>query len=780
MKQHITKKLLNASCASIALLIVAPALAQTQAGQGAAAADAVQEGGSAAVDSQSGLAEIVVTAQRRSENLQKTALAVSAVGGEQLQSANISQPQDLSKLVPALKLSSGGGNGTQVTIRGVGNFAGNAYSEPAVAINLDGVYLARSGGPNGLFYDLERVEVLKGPQGTLYGRNATAGAINVITRKPDDVLSAEGTFTVGNYDLVRGEAAVNVPIADGAALRVAGVVTRRDGYFSDGYSDDRSESIRAQLKLDPTDRLSILLSSDYTHVGGQGTGGVIAPYLDKDNPYRGPSKDGTNDILTGASLAISGGANPNLLPKLADDGYIDMDNWGVSATIDYDLGGARLTVIPAYRRSENNYLHYAAGFPIVTHELSKATSVEVRLGSSDETAIKWLVGGYYFDEALNFDLFANQGVAFNRTIPDLKTRSYAAFGQLTYSLTDTLRVTGGARYTSERKSQSGVNGGPLPTIPTGYPGTPESFYNLACAPYDAAEGVCYGGLDGVVKNTKVTWKGGLEYDAGARSLIYANVATGFKAGGFYASLAPNTFKPETLTAYTIGSKNRFLDNSLQLNFEGFYWVYKDKQITHLGPILPGGFGLITENAGKADIYGAEIELLWQPAPSDKFSANLQYLHSRYSDFSYSQSTTTGVPNTTCPTTPVTGAAAVIVDCSNRAVSLSPKWTLNANYVHSFDFDNGSSIDAQLGTQIQSSYWVGEEYLEGQYQKASMVSNASVTWRAPNDRFSIAAFVDNIEDRTIKSGSFVQPVLGSTFAILRAPRTYGLRANVKFK
>ncbi|WP_152414586.1 TonB-dependent receptor [Blastomonas sp. AAP53] len=774
MSIQISRTGLNSSCAAIAIFMASLSIAQAQDASGtpmAASADAAEP--------EAGLSEIVVTAERRSENLQKTALAVSAVDGAALQAANISQPQDLSKLIPALKLSSSGGNGTQVTIRGVGNFAGNAYSEPAVAINLDGVYLARSGGPNGLFYDLERVEVLKGPQGTLYGRNATAGAINVIARKPTDTLSAEGAFTVGNYDLVRGEAAVNVPLAEGAALRVAGIFVRRDGYMSDGYNDDRSESIRAQLQLDMTDRLSVLLSGDYVHVGGNGTAGVFAPFLNPDDPYLGPTRDGTNAILTEASLAISRGGNPNLLPKVRDDGFVDMDNWGVSATISYDLDGVDLTVIPAYRRSDNSYLHYAAGFPITASELSKATSVEVRLGSSDASPIKWLVGGYYFDEALNFDLFANQGVAFNRTVPDLKTRSYAAFGQLTYSMTDTFRVTAGGRYTNERKTQSGVNGGPLPPVPAGFPGPAVAFYNLACAPYDAAASTCFGALDGVVRDSKVTWKAGVEYDAGDRSLLYANVATGFKAGGFYASLTPNTFKPETLTAYTVGSKNRFLDNTLQLNLEAFYWVYKDKQITHLGPILPGGFGLITENAGKADIYGAEIELLWQPVASDRFSANLQYLNSKYSDFTYRQSTATGVPNTACVTTPIAGAQAVQVDCSGRVASLSPKWTLNANYVHIFELGDGSSVDAQMGTQIQSGYWVGEEYLAGQFQKASMVSNASLTWHVSNDRFSLAAFVDNIEDRAIKAASFVQPVLGASFALLRAPRTFGLRGNFRF-
>lgn len=729
---------------------------------------------------QDGIADIVVTAQRREESLQRTALAVSAVDGAALASAGVAQPQDLSKLVPALKMSTSGAGNVQVTIRGVGNFAGNAYAEPAVALNLDGVYLARASGPNGLFYDLARVEVLKGPQGTLYGRNATAGAINVITRKPEDALSAEGQLTVGNYNLVRGELAVNAPLGKGAALRVAGVVTRRDGFLDDGYLDDKSEAVRGQLKLDPASTVSILLSGDYAHIGGKGGGGVIAPFLEPDHPYRGPTRDGSNAVLTGASLAISGGTNPDLLPKFRNDGHTDVKNWGVSATIDWRLDGARLTVIPAYRRNIADYLHYGAGFPVSAHEDSRATSLETRLASDGNGAIKWLIGGYFFNENLDFDLFANQGVSFNRTIPRLNTRSYAAFGQLIYSLTDTFRLSGGLRYTNERKTQDGVNGGPPPPVPTGFPGPASAFYAIACAPYEATTGTCYAALNGNLKKKKLTWKGGVEFDAGPRSLLYANVATGFKAGGFFGSLAPNTYKPETLTAYTIGSKNRFFDNSLQVNLEAFYWRYRDKQVTHLGPILPGGFNLITENAGSADIYGAEVEMLWQPSIDDRLSLNLQYLHAEYGDFLYQQTTVTGSPVTACPTTPVPGASAVTVDCSGRALSQSPKWTINASYTRSFDLAGGSRIDAQVGTQVQSAYWVGEEYLAGERQKASMVSNASLTWRAPQGRFTVSAFIDNIENRAVKSSSFAQPVIGVPIVILRPPRTFGARLGFNFR
>jgi len=743
-----------------------PAFAQSSdPAQGDAQARSTQP---AAPTADAGVADIVVTAQRRSENLQRTALAVSAVSGDALLRAGVVQPQDLTKVVPALKLAAIGGSGTVVTIRGVGTFPGNPYAEPGVAVNLDGVYLARSGGPNGLFYDLERVEVLKGPQGTLYGRNATAGAINIIAKKPTDSFGVEGSIEGGNYNFYRGVLAVNVPLGEGAAMRASGTISRRDGYFDDGYSDDKTEGGRLQLKLEPTSRLEILLSADYAHTGGKGPNGVLSPYLDPSHPFRGASRDGTNELFQAVSLALTGGMNPNFIPPILDDGHVNQRNWGVSATIDYDLGPAKLTIIPAYRDSKNKYLMYNAGFPVSSNERSKATSVEARLASNGSGPLTWLLGGYFFREHVDFDLDANNGVSVSNTSPDLVTKSYAAFGQLTYSLTSNLRATGGLRFTREEKSQGGSFGFVIPPEGAG-----------ACGAFDSATSFCTFPLNGELNASRLTYKAGLEYDAGPNSLLYANVSTGFKAGGFYGSQAPNTFRPEKLTAYTFGAKNRFFDNKLQFNLEVFYWDYKDQQITHVGPVRPIGFTVITENAGKSRLYGAEADLIWSPSARDMFHANVQYLNTKYTDLHYTQTTLAGPPATVCPTTPVAGQPEVVVNCSGNPVMLSPKWTANLSYSHRFPLANGSELEAQVGTQIQSGYWTGIEYLPGERQKASTVSNASLTYRPDGSRFTISAYIDNIEDSTVKAFAFVQPVLGMPVVILKAPRTFGGRVTFNF-
>jgi iron complex outermembrane receptor protein len=742
-----------------------------------------------------GIGDIIVTAQRRSESLQRTALAISAVDGAAIRNAGVSQPQDLTKLIPALQLSPLGAGGTQVTIRGVGNFAPFIYSEPAVAINLDGVYLARSAAPNGLFFDLERVEVLKGPQGTLYGRNATGGAINVIVARPQlGTLAGNVDMEVGTYDLVRASGMINLPIGDEVALRVAAQVVHRDGYLSDGYLDDIGQAVRAQLLFEPSDALSINLSADYIHQGGKGPGAVFSTangFLDNDDPYRGPTSPESNALLRNASLGISGGRNPTLLPPIERDGFTDLDAWGVNATINYDAGFANLTVIPAYRFTRNDFKAYAGGFPLTSTERSEQTSVEVRLASPADSAVKWVVGGYFFDDDSTLFVDANQGIT--RTIttsPGLPVRSLAVFGQLTVPLTERFRATGGLRYTNEKKSQTGVNITRLPALPAGFPGPPAAFYALTCptpGTFNIPAGTCTGPFSGDLEFNKLTYKAGVEFDAGDASLLYASVETGFKAGGFYPSLPQNTFAPETIQAFTLGSKNRFLDNTLQLNLEAFYWKYNDKQITHLGPIRPAGFSIITENAGKAKIYGAEADLLWRPTRNDRLSVNLQYVFSEFQELVYNVSLP-GAPGSraavSCPQTPgvdpVSGQRFATVNCAGFPLAQTPKWVLNASYQRTFDLggDRGG-IDAILGTRLQSEYFVAEEYLPGEFQPDTMVSYASLTYRTGDGRLSVGAYIENIEDEAVRASGFVQPAIGQAIVILRPPRTYGIRTGFRF-
>lgn len=264
------RALLAGSTALIGLLQPSASAAQGDAPAQAASAPETGEG----------LQEIIVTAQRREENLQKAALAVSAIAGNALTQQSVTQATDLSRLIPSIQIQPAHSY-TQIYLRGVGTFGANSFAENSVAFNLDGVYLSRPAGPSGLFYDLERVEVLKGPQGTLYGRNATGGAINIITAKPKrDRFEGYANAEYGNYDTLKLSGAVNAPLGNAAALRIAGQLSQHDGYFSDGSDDERTRAVRGQILLAPEgSRFDMTISVDYAHLGGIGGGGTIVPLV---------------------------------------------------------------------------------------------------------------------------------------------------------------------------------------------------------------------------------------------------------------------------------------------------------------------------------------------------------------------------------------------------------------------------------------------------------------------------------------------------------------------
>jgi iron complex outermembrane recepter protein len=760
------KSSMRCGAAVLALTIASQAMAQDNATPPA--------------EEEQGLKDIVVTAQRREENLQRTALAVSAVSGDALTKQSITQATDLTRLVPALQVAPAASL-TQIYLRGVGTFGANAFAEQGVAFNLDGIYLSRPAAPAALFYDLERIEVLKGPQGTLYGRNATGGAVNLITVRPKlGETSGFLTAEYGNYDAIKGSAAINLPLGDRAALRVSGQYVNRDGYFSDGYDDEDSQAVRGQLRFDTGGGFNVNLSADYGHVGGMGSGGTIMPLLfSKGDRRLGPS----DPAVIAAYVARTPTAPvPQIIAK--NDGYQDNTFYGASLTANADLGFAKLTVIPAWRRTDLDFRSYASSFLIQVTEKSDQMSLETRL-SNQSDRLKWVLGGYYFVEDVTARQFYNQASNGTRINSDLTTDSFAFFGEATFSVTDRFRVTGGLRYTRDNKQQvSETHTYPfVGFVPPGFPAFIPIILDIRG---DATSNVNF---------SRTTWKGGLEFDVAPHSLLYASVATGFKSGILYPALGVNYSAPERMTAYTLGSKNRFLDNTLQFNVEAFYWDYKDQQISHLAPVqvatTPGGpiYGPVfkTENAGSATIYGAEAELLWQPTQSDLFSLNVQYLHAKYDELRYQAYSVSGpAPVVGCLVTPTSllGASAAAriynVDCSGKPVVNAPRWAINAGYEHTFGLGNAGRIIAGADTRIESSRFLSIDFLAQGQQGSYMMSNARLTYETASRNFALTAFVNNIEDELVFSNSLQSPAkAGVLYNQLRPPRTYGVRGTIKF-
>lgn len=723
------------------------------------------------------LEEVVVTAQRREENLQRAALPVSAVAGEELTDQSVTQATDLARLIPSVQVAPAAAL-TQIYLRGVGTFGANAFAEQGVAFNLDGVYLSRPAAPAALFYDLERLEVLKGPQGTLWGRNASGGAVNVITAQPRPG-QAGGFITgeFGNHDTVKASGALNLSTGESSALRLSGQLVNRDGYYSDGYDDEDTWALRGQYAYD-ADSWQARVMADYAHVGGQGSGGTIMPLLDGDRRL-GPSDPA---VIAEYQSRPPTAPVPQIVAR--DDGYQDNSFYGLIGTFDFDLGAVDATLIPAWRRTKLDFVSYASGFLIDVTEDSEQFSLEGRL-AAEMDRLKWVLGAYWFDETVDANQFYNQASNGTRIISDLGTSSYALFGQATYSLTDRTRLTAGLRYTKDNKKQD-TEAHTLPFVGFVPPGPPDFIPIILDIQTDAVSDVDF---------NKTTWKLGLEHDATDTSLLYATVATGYKSGILYSALGQNASKPEDMTAYTLGAKNRFLDNSLQLNAEAFYWDYTNQQISHLGPVqvasTPGGpiYGpvFLTENAGAATIFGVETELLWRPAPQGLFALNLQWLDTSYDRLTYQAYSTSGVaPVIGCDVTPTTlvgaspTAAIFDVDCSGRPLVNAPKFAMNAGYEHSFSLPGGGQLTAALDTRIESSRYLSIDFLDLGRQGSYMMSNARLTWEPANSALALTAFVNNIEDELVFSNSLQSPAKsGVIYNQIRPPRTFGLRASFRF-
>ncbi len=482
-----------------------PALAQSPAPEDEAQAEINSD------QENVGIADIIVTAERRQTNVQQTPLTIQVLGGEALASSGISDAAGLQRLTTGVEIGMGGGN-SQIFIRGVGGASFSPLASPGVAFNVDGVYVGRSNGVNGNFYDLARVEVLKGPQGTLYGRNANGGSINLITNEPRlGARSLDLDLEAGNYDLIRASGAVNLPVGETGAVRAAFNVVNRDGYLSDGANDDIQQSGRLRFKWEPSTDVSIALNADYTHLGGKGGDYVYLPRRTGASPYEAQSETAANAYMRAA------GPLGFLIDDVRADSKQETELYNFSGQLDWTWGDfATLTVLPAYRHVDTRFVtHFAGRF--FADERTDQTSLEARLGNSTK-ALTWVVGGYYFDESapnsIN-DIYVSNILQNYHIVYSPKTKALAAFGQATLSITDDIRVIAGGRYTYEDRSLTG------------------SISNAGTSPPTLLE--VFGGVksfDGF------SYKVGAEYDFSPSNMVFLTYSTGFKSGGFSQTVAP--------------------------------------------------------------------------------------------------------------------------------------------------------------------------------------------------------------------------------------------------
>jgi iron complex outermembrane receptor protein len=694
-----------------------------------AATALAQEGGLA-------LEEIVVTAEKREATLQDTAISVTAFSGDMLRRMGVRDARDLAIHVPNLYIGSRR-NEVLINVRGIQSNNTTEVGDPAVALHLDGVYLSRPRSAAALFHDVERIEVLRGPQGTLYGRNATAGNINIITNKPTNELDASGEILFGNYDRISARGMVNVPIIDDRLMMRAAVMSdNRDGYNDNdvqfGYiknTDDADDlSIRLHTLVNFTDSLSALVTLKYHDTGGVGPNTSFVRLIEDPDDLR----------------QFSFNTQPS----------IDVEVYGLTTEINWEFWNMALTYIGGWnvddvknRLQDADQTTRAFGPPTNTmaqfgpfSQYTYALSHELRLASTDaDSRLRWLAALYYFDEVQDVWLNFNPVPGVQRLIfdqDDVSALSKAVFGEAKFDLTDQFELVGGIRYTEDEKARYGQ------TV------TIANVFTIVGVSPNI----------GKVKSDSTDWRAGINWRPTDDWLYYFSASTGYKAGGFNDGIgAP--YDPEEVMSYEGGAKTSFFERRLLLNGSVFYMDYTDLQVSATGvnPIT-GLPGLFTQNAGEATVWGLEIEGQALLSDAARVDFSLAYLDAEYDQY-----------DTDDPSVPGT----LIEDLSGNRLTKAPEWSFNIGAEYEFRLGEMGTLTPRVSFHFEDDQFLREFNKPVDHEDSFTRTDLVLTYRAPGERLYVEAFANNLEDEDVRNNLQNFPGHGLQYA-LDAPRTYGVR------
>ena len=733
-KSAVARALLLGGASGWIVVFAQPALAQSDS---TAAGTNVQD---------QGLADIVVTAQRREQSLQKVPISVAALSSEMIRSSGITNTESLQVAVPSLTVTRITAS-TQFFIRGVGTAGGQAGQEGAVATFLDGVYLPSMNSSTFALGNVERIEVLKGPQGTLYGRNATAGAVNVISRDPKAAPEMQFDIGYGNLETVEASTYATMGIATNLAVDFTAYYLNQNEGFGRNIALDNDTNKRRDIALsskllfdDDSNRAS--LYAGYTKSSGS-LGMAQRPI------------GTTIGFLTGAP-----GWNYGFYDINSDvDQRSSVETKVFIADLQRDFGAFSLKSISGYVDSDS----FQAGdldlqpLPVIAFPLTqtdKQFTQELQIASSSDSNISWIGGLYFLSSSSTYHPYKITGLGLapaqsQVTYARQKTKSYAIYGQATLPVSDRFNVTVGGRYTIDKRTL---------------------LANSKLIFPDGSSVPAFADQNRSETYKEPTWRLALDYTVAHDVMLYASYSRGFKSGLFNLTSPPDpAVQPENLDAFEAGVKSTVLDHTLMLNAAGFYYKYNNIQLTKIEGTVQNLL-----NAAKARVYGAEAEFQWQPVRALKLNGGLTYLNAKYGTF---EGAPFQFPSSTFPFGNATvdcAANPAACDASGNRMIRAPKFTANAGFDAVVPTKIGD-IKANLTYYYNGGFfWQSDNRLK---QGSYSIVNSQVKWTGKDDVMTVRLWVNNLMDKKyyLSQQSFFTGDLGTA-----APgRTYGVSIGAHF-
>jgi iron complex outermembrane receptor protein len=748
--------------ATSAAIVASPAVAQTSE------ENDTTLGTEASASDTPTLGDIVVTAQRREQRSQNVGISITAFSGEQLTELGVSSSQDLVAVTPGLRNpQSGSGLTASFSLRGLSQSDFGASQEAPVALYVDDVYQSSQGASQFLLFDIARTEVLRGPQGTLFGRNATGGLVHFITERPSDQFEGYVDLSYGRFNRIRPEAAINLPLGATTAIRISAAGEWHDAFVentagADLYDANRWGS-RAQFQWEPSQDVTLLLSGRIGRVRETGQ-----PYIWDAARPTGPL--GTGEFAPGLAdnFGFTNAGNGPFQVTLDPIAFHETDTQGVTGSLSWSIGDVTVTSLTDFtevkvKYAEDSDMQPGEYFHYYADQRSKQFSQELRL-SGEKGALNWTVGGYYLwvggdylQEGRLTDLFgAGSGVSTQTTRYDVTTHSVSAFGQLEYKITDQIKAIVGARYIDERKRQS---------------------YNSAFYDLPGGSKVGFGSspdllnFNGRTSQGLYSLRAELDWKPSESSLIYLSYNRGVKSGGFNAPLDPSgsavfidpttfdpaptagdamKFKPEVLHSYELGAKVKLPNGLGRINASAFYYDYKDFQALSFEGVSTSY--IINR---PATLKGIDTELYLTPASGLNLIFGVSYL----------DQVVKGIP---------LGGTSV-----NRKIPYAPRWNLTALARYEWDAFGG-----QMAIQANTNYVSAQNFALTNApvteEPGYALVNTRLSYTFPDDRLTISAFVDNLTDRRYRLIAFdLAGAFGSSESQFGLPRTYGVALRYKF-